>query len=987
MISFEESIEHQKENIEPLRQGRSVKSLAKVFSEDPCSLKIKKEQERCTFENEIDGSDDLDDPLDVWVKYIKWTNETYPHGQSAESGLVPLLERCIRQFMGVPHYKDDPRYLKVWIQYVKYIDDPRELFCFLAYNDIGQTLSTFYEEYASFLETNGRTSQANEIYQLGIERRARPFDRLQRRYNEFIKRSIDNPSINGPNSPALGPTRSILSTKFLSTFNASNNVLHSNNGKKPPETSRINVYVDAENSESLTKCFKTTRWENIGTVQQRKKENYQEAKPWVGEKLLMKKQNQQSMPTEKFTVFCDEGNKLFKESSTQLRDFLIPKKEEKIIVDLEAIYYENGEEFSLDELKAKTMGLIGKIWEIDETVNTMIPLYFEAETTLSKDSPQVFSNPKKRQVSPTINTKAALADIFDIFNQPLKCEKLDDSSDGNDNEVLYKDNSIQEKSENLTWFRVSPSNDKIYTNNLDDEVNFENHNENKRIKLYMKNNRENENIPSYKIFTPLDHENISPIPFDKQHSSINLITPIIENTDQLFLLNHLKSGRKEELQHDEINEPANSPFQESVSHISHLNFQENEQLITHTASSEHISSPKDYIIKELVCNPFENNIQKIILSNLNPPMSVYNGFYNFSDKIYGKLDLECFNKLLSKKSSINNQEVIINLGENSTYFIKKKLGEGAFAPVYLAEITKKSSKSLSQLRAIKIERSTIPWEFYITRQAKYRLGLHRALASIIDTYEMYIYRDISFLIMKYRDQGTILDLVNIFKAETGNGVDETLAIFFTIELLRTLEQLHDKGILHGDLKPDNCLLRFDPVESEWVSKYQKDGSGGWASKGIIIIDFGRGIDLKMFSSQVQFITDSETDEQDCAEMREARPWTYQIDYHGLATIIHTLLFGKHIEIVPEKSLGLGIGRKKYRLVNGFKRYWQQHFWKKLFDLLLNPVTNAGEKGLPVTKNLKQIREEMEIWLMENSEKGIGLKGNIWKIETLLQERK
>ncbi|KAG4303472.1 hypothetical protein PCK1_000436 [Pneumocystis canis] len=902
MISFEESIEHQKENIEPLRQGRSVKSLAKVFSEDPCSLKIKKEQERCTFENEIDGSDDLDDPLDVWVKYIKWTNETYPHGQSAESGLVPLLERCIRQFMGVPHYKDDPRYLKVWIQYVKYIDDPRELFCFLAYNDIGQTLSTFYEEYASFLETNGRTSQANEIYQLGIERRA---------------------------------LKALLSVLKLQD----------------------------------------------GKISEQKKENYQEAKPWVGEKLLMKKQNQQSMPTEKFTVFCDEGNKLFKESSTQLRDFLIPKKEEKIIVDLEAIYYENGEEFSLDELKAKTMGLIGKIWEIDETVNTMIPLYFEAETTLSKDSPQVFSNPKKRQVSPTINTKAALADIFDIFNQPLKCEKLDDSSDGNDNEVLYKDNSIQEKSENLTWFRVSPSNDKIYTNNLDDEVNFENHNENKRIKLYMKNNRENENIPSYKIFTPLDHENISPIPFDKQHSSINLITPIIENTDQLFLLNHLKSGRKEELQHDEINEPANSPFQESVSHISHLNFQENEQLITHTASSEHISSPKDYIIKELVCNPFENNIQKIILSNLNPPMSVYN------DKIYGKLDLECFNKLLSKKSSINNQEVIINLGENSTYFIKKKLGEGAFAPVYLAEITKKSSKSLSQLRAIKIERSTIPWEFYITRQAKYRLGLHRALASIIDTYEMYIYRDISFLIMKYRDQGTILDLVNIFKAETGNGVDETLAIFFTIELLRTLEQLHDKGILHGDLKPDNCLLRFDPVESEWVSKYQKDGSGGWASKGIIIIDFGRGIDLKMFSSQVQFITDSETDEQDCAEMREARPWTYQIDYHGLATIIHTLLFGKHIEIVPEKSLGLGIGRKKYRLVNGFKRYWQQHFWKKLFDLLLNPVTNAGEKGLPVTKNLKQIREEMEIWLMENSEKGIGLKGNIWKIETLLQERK
>ncbi|KAG4303368.1 hypothetical protein PCK1_000332 [Pneumocystis canis] len=74
MISFEESIEHQKENIEPLRQGRSVKSLVKAFSEDPCSLRIKNEQERCIFESEIDESDELDDPLDIWVKYIKWTN-------------------------------------------------------------------------------------------------------------------------------------------------------------------------------------------------------------------------------------------------------------------------------------------------------------------------------------------------------------------------------------------------------------------------------------------------------------------------------------------------------------------------------------------------------------------------------------------------------------------------------------------------------------------------------------------------------------------------------------------------------------------------------------------------------------------------------------------------------------------------------------------------------------------------------------------------
>ncbi|KAG5518257.1 hypothetical protein PMAC_003053 [Pneumocystis sp. 'macacae'] len=977
MISFKESIEDQKENIEPLQQGRSVRSLAKAFSGDPCSLKIKNEQEKCVFESEIENSDDHDDPLDVWIKYIKWTNETYPHGQSVESGLVPLLERCIRRFVGVPYYKEDPRYLKIWIQYMKYIDDPREIFCFLAYNGIGQSLSTFYEEYASFLEGNGRKFQANEIYQLGIERKARPFDRLQRKYNEFLKRSIENPSISGPSSPALAPIRSVLSTKFLSNLNDSDGIVHSNNTKRSSEMSRINVYVDSENNERFTKGFKTSKWDNIGTIQERRKENYQEAKPWVGEKLPMKKQNQQLLFTEKFTVFRDEENETFKESLAQFENPPVPKKEEKIIVNLEAIYCKN-EEFSLDELKAKAMGLLGKTWNNDVSDNTAVPLYVGIKAPL-KDSFQVF-DPSKKQASPTINTKAALADIFDIFNQPLKCEQSDISSDENNDEAIYQDNSMQRHTENTVWSQDS-LNDKIYTNSFSEEnkdISYKNQDGN--VKTFEKNGK-NEKVQVYDAFTTPNHENISSIPLDKYSSSINL-TPIIKNNEQ-FLLSRLGPEKKEKVRLNEESDPMSSPFQESVSHSSCLNLEKKKP--AHSTSFKHQSLSNCHIIKEAICNPFEDNIQKTILSNLNFSNFCTN-FYNFSDKIYGKLDLERFNKPLFKKSLHNNQDLLIKLGENASYSIKKKLGEGAFAFIYLAE-TRNSSNSTPQLKAIKVERSGIPWEFYIIRQVKYRLNLHRALESIIDVYEMYIYRDVGFLIMKYRDQGTILDLVNMFKVETGNGIDEVLVIFFTIELLRTLEQLHNKHILHGDLKPDNCLVRFDPVETEWLAKYQKDGSGGWASKGIVIIDFGRGIDLKMFSPQVQFVIDSQTDEHDCAEMREARPWTYQIDYHGLATIIHTLLFGKHIEIVPEKTLGLGAVRKKYRLTNGFKRYWQQDLWKRLFDLLLNPVANSGEKGLPITENLKQIREEMEEWLVENCEKGVGLKGIIWKIETLLQERK
>jgi checkpoint serine/threonine-protein kinase len=207
-------------------------------------------------------------------------------------------------------------------------------------------------------------------------------------------------------------------------------------------------------------------------------------------------------------------------------------------------------------------------------------------------------------------------------------------------------------------------------------------------------------------------------------------------------------------------------------------------------------------------------------------------------------------------------------------------------------------------------------------------------------------------------------------------MDEILAMFFTVELVRTVEGLHSKNILHGDLKADNCLVRFD--DGELTDTYRRDGSCGWSSKGIALIDFGRGIDMKMFPERVQFIADWETDEQDCPEMREMRPWTYQVDYWGLAGIIHSMLYGKYITTRTEL---VGMGRKRYLLRESLKRYWQQDLWKGLLEILLNPALVAAETGgLPITHELRKWREKMESWLEENSERGVGLRGIIRRIE-------
>jgi len=280
---------------------------------------------------------------------------------------------------------------------------------------------------------------------------------------------------------------------------------------------------------------------------------------------------------------------------------------------------------------------------------------------------------------------------------------------------------------------------------------------------------------------------------------------------------------------------------------------------------------------------------------------------------------------------------------------------------------------------------------FVLRQAKRRLGVGRAGESVVEAYEMHLFRDEGFLVEEYRGQGTLLDLVNVCRAE-GGAMDELLCVFFTVELFRTVEALHGKGIIHGDLKADNVLVRFDSTpESSWSAQYLRNGSDGWSSKGITLIDFGRGIDMKVFRPDVQFIADWKTSEADCAEMREMRPWTYQIDYHGLAGVVHSMLFGKYLETVAERGATLGAGATKtYRIRESLKRYWQTELWSEVFDLLLNPLMHLDReegKKLPVLTGMRELRKKMEDYLETNCEKGVGLKAQIRRMEAAIRDRK
>lgn len=428
---------------------------------------------------------------------------------------------------------------------------------------------------------------------------------------------------------------------------------------------------------------------------------------------------------------------------------------------------------------------------------------------------------------------------------------------------------------------------------------------------------------------------------------------------------------------------------------------------------------KGPIITEAQCNPVDDAVRDEILANMHPPLASYEGFFDHrTDKFGAGSEIRKYAKA-AKASGRNSGDKTGNLTGaipptiqfpdcERRYTVRRELGAGAFAPVYLVETATPeeedeadipamgkgafATRTRGALEALKMEDPPTAWEFYMMRLAHSRLGPHhRAAASLTVGLEMHLYRDEGFLFLPYHPHGTLLDVVNLFRGEPSGVMDELLVAFFTVELFRTVEALHSKQILHGDLKPDNCLLRLDPDAPALDAQYRPDGSAGWEGRGVTLIDFGRGIDMRSFRPDVRFIADWKTGPQDCAEMKEGRPWTWQVDYHGLASVIHCLLFGKYIETVRCDSGGLGtVGGKRYRVRESLKRYWQTEMWGEVFELCLNPggfVEGEDGQKMPLIKGMRRVRERVEAWLVESCERGVGLKGLLGKVEGWAAKRK
>uniref|UniRef100_A0A8C5DCW9 Protein kinase domain-containing protein n=1 Tax=Gouania willdenowi TaxID=441366 RepID=A0A8C5DCW9_GOUWI len=199
---------------------------------------------------------------------------------------------------------------------------------------------------------------------------------------------------------------------------------------------------------------------------------------------------------------------------------------------------------------------------------------------------------------------------------------------------------------------------------------------------------------------------------------------------------------------------------------------------------------------QLVSDPWDSELISGLLSALSPPLTAHPCCISW----------QCRMPNIAPKMTLS-------MGDRSLR-VDSVAGGGAFATVY--QVTDPVS---SERMVLKVQKPANPWEFYIDTQLDTRLEPDmRHLYTYVRSAHLFL--DGSALLCDLHNYGTLLNAVNIYRTLSDKVMPQPLVLYFTVCMLHMVERLHDAGIVHADIKPDNFLLgeswlTFYGAKSSW----------------------------------------------------------------------------------------------------------------------------------------------------------------------------
>eukprot|EP00127_Corallochytrium_limacisporum_P000047 Clim_evm26s2 gene=Clim_evmTU26s2 len=1006
--------EHSKENVAPVKKGRSVTKINAVLrqmAQDPLgdgAVAGKLDREKKEWEQRVTVAlQEEEDPLPIWISYLQWIEET---NLSDTNKLLNALEQCCRQFQDDPRFTNDMRYLRIWLGYSDMVDNPIDNYKHMKARGIGLSHAIFWESWALQAEAVSDNRTAQEVYDEAIRSRAQPHQRILNAQEAFQRRLMNKIKLDTEQGtttvrPSQRPGRTAL---------ASLGFQRGNDGTQTPMVQSIRqaraiggvqqnmpsagfAIFDDENAPPSARSQSKPAMVpgHLPSARLASKENAPAVSRMAGQRVELSR-GVRNPATERpdFTLYEEERpaaqidkplhqrkqqankalqpvrgaegsgdlarNPLGRMRATEptksvlktsydvslLRDALsgiektfemhrakawitkngpIPNKPtQEGVIPAKSILKETVED-EADSDNAMSMTDVHVVPPAAEqlafkpapkVMRSPVPVHAApVRTQLSDDDDDYTAEPTATIASPTINTKAALADVYSMFSEDL-AEPTEEITLSNAQDRFEAAMRSSGQIAAVTSTVAPAATRSTVQDDGDDFAIFE----------------DDAEAGSKKCSNELQHETVERSTFSSgvDHG----LSPIIESNSETDSI-----GQRQQQQRMGISQQIMEAVTEEKT---------GEVEASHAASSD----PSPVVVKEspqpkgALIPIFTKEEQQRAVDRIMDDVELLPSFSDISE-CEGP-PLPTFNNNTGRIVTRANCPITIG-GE--IYHPTALLGEGAFARVYL--VTKASEKDAERtgwfkiedlnrsVFALKVQKPPCPWEFYAMHTVHQRLkscGTSKATAAqrwYVDPEVCTLHEDGSYLAMEYHSHGSLLDAINVHyhgaASTSASSMDEMLAAYYTVELLRALHTLHsDVQMFHGDVKSDNVLIRdVDAYDSTWEDAPEDEEI--WPTPGMIVfIDFGRCIDLKLYGPHDHFTGSCETEGMECVEMREGRPWRRQVDTYGLAGIIYQLLFGKEMEIVHDANSGA------WRPRENLKRYHQgKEIWKDLMHSLLN----------------------------------------------------
>ena len=125
-----------------------------------------------------------DDPLDLWNRYVIWVEETFPQG-GKEGDMLTILEKCLEHLRDNARYKNDQRFLDIYLRYMELSENNVEWYQMLFAGGYFHRLAGLYVSWAQLLEQANNFKEANKVFKLAFENKAEPHQKLDESFQKY----------------------------------------------------------------------------------------------------------------------------------------------------------------------------------------------------------------------------------------------------------------------------------------------------------------------------------------------------------------------------------------------------------------------------------------------------------------------------------------------------------------------------------------------------------------------------------------------------------------------------------------------------------------------------------------------------------------------------------------------------------------------------------------------------------------------------------